>query len=105
MNDQLVIYIYFLDIYVWIFLYLLLRYIHVKRQVIKVNNRLKMWREKTELNQDEVANRTGKNILSQKQVSRIEQDPMSQNLDMVLTYLRIVSPEKIQKFISDCLQS
>lgn len=64
-----------------------------------------MWREKTELSQDEVANRAGKNILSQKQVSRIEQDPMSQNLDMVLTYLRIVAPEKIQKFISDCLQS
>ena len=70
-----------------------------------MNEKLRIWRDKAGLSQQEVAERAGENVLSQKQVSRIEQDPLSQNLDLVLAYLRIVAPEKIQEFISDCLQA
>lgn len=59
-----------------------------------MNDKLKMWRDKAGLSQQEVAERAGENVLSQKQVSRIEQAPLSQNLELVLAYLRIVAPEK-----------
>ena len=58
-----------------------------------MNDKLKMWRDKAGLSQQEVAERAGENVLSQKQVSRIEQAPLSQNLELVLAYLRIVAPE------------
>ncbi|WP_250113410.1 helix-turn-helix domain-containing protein [Escherichia coli] len=70
-----------------------------------MNDKLKMWRDKAGLSQQEVAERAGENVLSQKQVSRIEQAPLSQNLELVLAYLRIVAPEKIQEFITDCLKT
>ncbi|WP_313021212.1 helix-turn-helix domain-containing protein [Atlantibacter hermannii] len=70
-----------------------------------MNDKLKMWRDKAGLSQQEVAERAGGNVLSQKQVSRIEQEPLSQNLELVLAYLRIVAPEKIHEFITDCLQA
>ncbi|WP_260469433.1 dynamin family protein [Atlantibacter subterraneus] len=70
-----------------------------------MNDKLKMWRDKAGLSQQEVAERAGENVLTQKQVSRIEQAPLSQNLELVLAYLRIVAPEKIQEFITDCLHA
>lgn len=63
---------------------------------IVMNDKLKMWRDKAGLSQQEVAERAGENVLSQKQVSRIEQAPLSQNLELVLAYLRIVAPERFR---------
>ena len=68
-----------------------------------LSDKLKMWRDKAALSQQEVAERAGGNVLTQKQVSRIEQAPLTQNLELVLTYLRIVAPERVQEFIADCL--
>lgn len=68
-----------------------------------MNDKLKMWRDKAGLSQQEVAERAGEKILTQKQVSRIEQDPLSQNLELILAYLRIVAPEKIVEFITDSM--
>ncbi len=67
------------------------RHTGLKMVGIVMNDKLKMWRDKAGLSQQEVAERAGENVLSQKQVSRIEQAPLSQNLELVLAYLRIVA--------------
>ncbi|NEX77230.1 dynamin family protein [Aeromonas rivipollensis] len=65
---------------------------------------LKEWREAANLSQQQVAMRSGKVQLTQKQVSRIEQDPLTQNLDLIVAYLHIVAPNKMSEFINGYIQ-